>query len=697
MSLSRLLEPERVAIVGASSRRESIAGQFLKNLVGFGFGGKVFPVNPRAESIEGLPSYPSVGEIPGDVDLAVILVPKDSVCEVLEQCATKKIRFAIIPAAGFAEAGPAGLTLQQRMIQIARSSGMRLVGPNCMGFINFKKGIVVSFGAFLEGVSIRSGNVGLVVHSGAFGAQTVTRCLKRGVGFSYSISSGNEADLDALEFIEFLILDPETQVIGAFLESVQDARRLVALGRKAREAGKVVVVLKAGKSARAREAVASHTGRMAESHKIYEGAFKQGRIVEATDPEEFWDALEVFSKVRHPPSDFRIGAVVASGGTGVLACDGCDALGLEVATLSEPAREQLAGLIPEAGSVMNPVDVTAQIPHNEREKLPRIVEILCREEAVTVLMLSIADKHFDLSWRGILPLVQKYQKLLVCVNSVISAEVMSALDASGRVVTGDNVWRSLKKVALLRNNGQYGRSLLEGGEEGAERPAAPLQLADPGRPMSEADAKAMFEAIIPVPRGGLARGLQDAIEIAQRVGYPVVLKLAGPGLRHKSEIGAVRTDIRNVDDLRSHFGALLENARVSGLTVSGILVEEMVSGGVEVAAGFVRDPWLGPIAMLGVGGVLVELLQHVVFRLLPLTRSDAREMLEELPIIRLLSGFRNRPESDVDALLDAFVRLSEAFLANPWIQEMEVNPMIVLERSKGVRALDLLVSAREPV
>lgn len=694
--MSRLLEPERVAIVGASSRRESIAGQFLKNLVGFGYGGKIFPVNPRAGSIEGLPSYPSVAEIPGEVDLAVILVPKDFVCEVLDQCAMKKIPFAIIPAAGFAEAGLAGRTLQQRMVQIARSSGMRLVGPNCMGFINFKRGIVVSFGAFLEGVSIRGGDVGLVVHSGAFGAQTVTRCLKRGVGFSYSISSGNEADLDALEFIEFLIRDPATRIVGAFLESIQDGRKLVELGKLARRVGKTIVVLKAGKSARAREAVASHTGRMAEAHKIYEGAFKQGRIVEAADPEEFWDALEVFSKVRQPPRDFRIGAVVASGGTGVLACDGCDALGLEMATLSEPAREQLAGLIPEAGSVMNPVDVTAQIPHNEREKLPRIAEILCREEAVTVLMLSIADKHFDLSWQGILPLVQKYQKLLVCVNSTISAEVMSALDASGRVITGDNVWRSLRKVALLQKNGRYGRSLVKGDED-AEGSAAPLQLAHPGRAMSEVDAKAMFGAIIPVPGGGLARRLEDAIEIAQRVGYPVVLKLAGPGLRHKSDIGAVRMDIRNVDDLRSHFGSLLENARASGLAVSGILVEEMVSGGVEVAVGFVRDARLGPIAMMGVGGVLVELLRHVSFRLLPLTRSDAREMLEELPVVQLLSGFRNRPESDAEALLESFLRLSQAFLANSWIQELEVNPVIVLEKGKGVRALDLLVSAREPV
>jgi len=475
MSLIQLLEPERIAIVGASSRRESIAGQFLKNLLGFGFRGKIFPVNPRVESIEGLPCYRSVREIPDDVDLAVILVPKDSVCEVLEECATKEIRFALIPAAGFAEAGGVGIELQKRMIQIARSGGMRLVGPNCMGFINFKKGIVVSFGAFLEGTSVRSGNVGMVVHSGAFGGQTVTRCLKKGVGFTYSISTGNEADLDALDFIDFLIEDRETRVIAAFLESVQDGKRLVELGRKARQAGKVMVVLKTGKSARARQAVASHTGRMAESHKIYEGVFKQGKIIEATNPEEFWDAIEVFSKVHEAPKAYKVCAVVASGGSGVLACDSCDALGLEMATLSEATREQLAGLIPDAGSVMNPVDVTAQIPHNEREKLPLIVEILCREQAVTVLFLSIADKHFLLCWHEILPLVQKYQKLLVCVNSEVPSEVLSALDASGRVVVGDNVWRLLKKVELLKRNSDYNQRFHDD-DAGWRSQPAPIKL-----------------------------------------------------------------------------------------------------------------------------------------------------------------------------------------------------------------------------
>lgn len=695
MSLTRLLEPEQIALVGASSRRESISGQFLKHLLGFGFSGKVYPVNPRAQSIEGLPCYGSVAEIPQKVDLAVVLVSKDLVCGILEQCVGKQIPYAVIPAAGFAEAGEEGRELQERITEIARSGGMRIVGPNCMGFINFKKKIVVSFGAFLEGVTVRSGNIGLVVHSGAFGGQTVVRCLKRGVGFTYSISSGNEADLHALDFIEFLIEDQDTQVIAAFLESVRDAAKLVELGRKARGAGKVLVVLKGGRSARAREAVASHTGRMAGSHRIYEGVFKQGRIVETTNPEEFWDALEVFSKVSATPRALKIGAVVASGGAGVLACDGCEALGLEMASLSESTRARLARFIPDAGSVMNPVDVTAQIPHNEPEKLPRIIEILCQEPAVTVLLLSIADKHFQLCWRAILPLVQKYQKLLLCVNSALPAEVLSALDASGSVAVGDNVWRSLKKLELLKRNGD-GEKVVGDDDNNLVEPTRLFQIPNPGRPLSEADAKALLKPLIPVPSGGLALTVEDAVGIAERVGYPVVLKLTGPGLRHKSDVRGVRTDIRRVDELRAQFEALSENARASGIKIDGILIEEMIAGGMELAVGFVRDANFGPVALLGLGGVFVELLQRVSFRLLPLRRSDALAMLEELAIVQLLSGFRNQPARDVNALLDAFLGLSRVFLANAWIQEMEVNPMTVLVKGKGVRALDLLVSARDP-
>jgi len=687
------LEPGSIAIVGASSRRESISGQFLGNLLAYGFPGALYPVNPRAQEIEGLRCYRSVIEISSDVDLAVILVSKSLVCQVLEECAQKGVRYVMVPASGFAEAGVDGVMLQGRMGELARAGNFRLLGPNCMGFVNFKERIPVIFGAFLESLPIQKGNVGLVVHSGAFGGQTMVQCLKRGVGFTYSVSTGNEADLHALDFMEFLLQDEDSRVIAAFLESVREGERLIQLGRRAREAGKVVVVLKGGRSQKGSEAVASHTGRMAGGREVYEGILKQGTIIEAANPEEFWDAIEVFSRVRASPKSFGACAIVASGGNGILACDCSESLGLEMPRLGERTMQQLSQLIPEAGSVTNPVDVTAQIPHNEIEKFPRVVEIVCREDAIGVLVVSIADKHLQCCWAELLELAQNHEKLLALVNRSVAPEVSAAFYDSGRVVIADNVWRALKKVELLKRNRDFSCRFQV--DAVSDLPVGNYQIEEPKQPMGEHDIKLLFSPFVSVPEGKLAHSVEEALEVAGRIGYPIVLKASGPGLRHKSDIGGVRVDIRSDEDLRAGYQLLLERMKVSSVRLSGILVEEMVQGGVEVAMGFIRNPELGPMAMLGAGGIFVELIHRVGFRLLPLRRRDAEELLEDIALGRLLKGFRNQPEKDVDALLDALLKLSRVFFANSWIRELELNPVAILDKGRGVKALDMMVARNQ--
>ncbi len=694
MELAEFFKPESVAIVGASSRPESISGQFLKNLTGYGFSGRIYPVNPKAREVGGHPCHARVVDIPDQIDVAVILVPRDFVCGALEDCAKKHVRYVIVPAAGFAEAGAEGQSLQRRMMEIVAAGNMRMMGPNCMGYINFKDRIVVSFGAFLEGMEVRKGNVGLVAHSGAFGGQTVRQCMKRGVSFTYSISTGNEADLHALDFLEFLVEDPDTQVIAAFLENTRAGDQMVKLGRKAQQMNKVFIVLKAGKSARGGEAVSSHTGRIAGAREIYEGIFKQGRIVEALNPEEFWDSIEVFSKVRPYPNSFGVCAVVASGGNGILACDSCETFGLEMAPIREGTREALSELIPDAGSTMNPIDVTAQIPHNELEKLPRIVDILCQEPDVGILLVSIADRHFTRCWKELLQATCRYEKFLAVVNSSIPDEIAQTLNQSGRVIVGDNVWRALRKVEILKRNHEFRQSRGSLGSEGGS-PGEDVRIALPLVSPNEYQAKALFSPYISMPRSELSASVTEAVEAAERIGYPVVLKLSAPGLKHKSDIKGVCVDIRNTKELKTSFSIIKEGARSSGVDFSGVLVEEMVKGGVEVVMGFIRHPEVGPLIMMGAGGVLVELWRRVAFRVLPISRNDAVEMLEETGIHTLLKRFRNQPEKDAEALLDAVFRLSRIFLLNSWIQELEFNPVAVLDKGQGVKALDVLVTKAE--
>jgi len=566
MDITGFFNPESIAIIGASSRRESISGQFLQNLAGGGYSGKIYPVNPNSREIGGYPCYARVVDIPDQITVAVILVHRDLVCSVLEECVKKRVGYVIVPAAGFGEADTEGQDMQRRMIEIVQAGNMRLLGPNCMGYINFKDNIVVSFGAFLEGMEVRKGNVGLVTHSGAFGGQTVRQCMKRGVSFTYSISTGNEADLEALDFLEFLVEDPDTQIIAAFLENVRAGDRLVKLGRKAQQMNKVVIVLKAGKSARGREAVSSHTGRIAGDQEIYEGIFKQGRIVEAANPEEFWDSIEVFSKVRPYPNSFGVCAVVASGGNGILACDSCEVLGLEMSPIREKTRESLSKLIPVAGSTMNPIDVTAQIPHNELEKFPSIVDILCQEPDVGILLVSIADRHFNRCWKELLHSVRRCGKLLVVVNSSVPEEIALTLDQSGQVIIGDNVWRALRKVEILKRNLEFRRGLESLGSQGKFSGKGD-RIAVPQGSQNEYQAKALFSPFIPMPRGETGASETEAVEAAERIGYPVVLKLCAPGLKHKSDINGVCVDIRNAQELKTSFSIITEGARIIQIDV----------------------------------------------------------------------------------------------------------------------------------
>jgi len=695
LELARLFSPQSIAIVGASARQSSISGQYLAFLTRFGYRGQIYPVNPSHPEIGGLTCYGRLLDIPGEVDLCLILTPKQSVKATMLECAEKRIPYVVIPAAGFGEAGCEGAALEQELVAIARSGQLHVLGPNCMGFINFKDNVVASFGGFLADVSLAPGNVAFVSQSGAFGGSMVRRCLKRGVGFTYHVSTGNEADLNTLDFVEYYLKDPDTKVIGAFVEGVRDAARLIALGRAAQAAGKIIVVLKGGKSARGAQAVSSHTGRIAGPAEVYRGLFAQAGIIEVNTAAELGSALETFSQVKFYPPSCAVVAVVASGGSGILASDHAETLGIDLPELSEKTQAALSALVPEAGSCRNPVDVTAQVPHNQLEKLSSIIDIVCNEKQVGVVLLSISNVHLERCWRQVLERVEAAGKFLAVGSSGgLSESTTRELTQTGRAVVGEDVWDALEKVAFLSKRERLIRAAVRVNPAVAcSKHSTHALPPPPGSELTEYEAKSFLAPFISVPKGALAGSKDEALQIGSEIGYPVVMKLMAPGLLHKTEAGAVKLHVESPENLAREYNHLMEKAPGVAKPVQGVLVEKEVQKGTEVVLGFVRDPDLGPLVMFGSGGILVELLRDVSYRSLPASDADFRNMLRETLCYKLLQGFRNDPPADMESLIELMTEATAVFLSNPWMKELEFNPVVVLPVGQGVRVLDVMLSA----
>ncbi|HEY1373867.1 MAG TPA: acetate--CoA ligase family protein [Candidatus Binatia bacterium] len=693
MDLHSLFNPKNIAIIGASSNPASISGQFLRYLKRYEFKGEIYPVNPRHQEIAGLPCFPSVSAIPAALDLAICVVPNQGVTQVVEECTEKGVGYLMIPSTGFAEASAEGARLQKRLTDIARSGRTRLLGPNCMGFINFKDSVVASFGAFLESPKdLGAGNIAFVSQSGLLGARVVRRCVSRGIGLTYEVSTGNEADLESLDFIEFLLGDPQTKVIGALIESVKSGPRLLALGRRARELGKVIVVLKAGKSNVGLEAISSHTGRLSSAAQIYRGVFRQAGIVEARTFADLCLALEAFSSLDKIPDDIRLAVVVGSGGNGVLIADLAEELGVGFAELPKETQAAISALIPEAGSCRNPIDVTAQVTHNQPDKLRQVVELLAEEKSVTSMIVGVNHRCLSQCWKDLIRIAESSGKLVgVTVSSDVPAEIRNGLKTSGSILLSEDAEELLAMFKPVSDLAALARLGAQGAPENWQEKYYTLA------PLADAEAtewriKKLLTPYVTVPRGELARSADEAVAAAERIGYPVAMKLVAPGLRHKTEAGAVKLNLRDAKEAAAVFAQFKERG-ADFQDGSGVLIEEMAGGGVEVILGFVRSKELGPIVMFGSGGVLVELVRDTAYRSIPLSRAEAEAMIRESLSFKLLQGFRGQAPKDVSALADGIVQASRVFAANPWIKEMEFNPVAVFEAGRGIKILDALIVA----
>lgn len=687
-ALQALFAPDSIAVIGASTDPTKIGGLPISHLKANGYEGTIYPVNPKADTVQGLRAWRDVRDIDAPVDLAICAVPGPLARDAVAACAEKGVRALIMFTAGFAEVSPEGAAAQAELTAIARAAGMRLAGPNCMGMANLRTGAIASFhGAFGEPVG-RDGVIGLVSQSGAFGGLSALMARQRGIPFAHVITTGNEADVEAADGLLFLAEQPHVKVILLYVEGVRDGERFLRGLRRAHAQGKAVVAIKLGATEVGGAAAASHTAALAGSDAVYDAVFRQYGVYRARSIEEFLD-LGCAIAIGGLPRNDNAGIVTVSGGVGVLMADDASSRGLNLPELSAQTQAAVKALVPFAG-VRNPLDITGQVV-NDLGLLNRAVDLLLADPAdlgsvVTFQGAGLARPDAEQTMvRPWIEITRRHPDRWFALTGVLTPQIRRVLDAAGipSFVEPTHATRAAAVLARL------GARLREPLDLPAAGEAGPL-------PDGPADELVSLQALRAAGLGTVdarpAADAEAAVAAAESIGYPVVLKLLSADVTHKSDIGGVRLGLRDAAGVREAFDAILSAAaqKAPDARVDGCLVAPMIGDGVETIVGVTRDPVFGPVVMFGLGGVHVEVLGDVSFRVAPFGEAEAQRMIDETRAAALLGGVRGRPPVDRDALARALSALSRYAAAHAdRLVSLEANPFLV--RAQGALALDAVL------
>ena len=692
----RLFEPRSIAIVGVSEDAGRPGSQAVHTLKRYGYAGTIYPVNPRYTTFEGLTCYPSISAIEGEIDLVIIGIPARGVLSVVEECAHKRVPFAVIPSGGFRESGPAGAALQDRMLAVARAAGMRIVGPNCLGFANIHNDVYAAFGSITRPPKLRRGAVSLVTQSGGFGYSIALACAQEGIGFRNVITTGNEADIDMVEFIEALLDDDQTQIILAYMEGLNNGRALLDTGRRALALGKPLLVWKGGVTVQGARAAATHTANMTGSYEIWQALFKQAGIVEIRELHEAADYVKAF-QARKLPSSRRVAVMGGSGGSAIVFADAAEQSGLQFSIFSDETKRRLSEVVPDIGSVENPVDFTAgYITSGNAENFRTAVQAVIDDAHVDAVCLNFATSSAAGCMAGaeVLNAVAGATDKLIVV--FLSTPVDDALPvfAQTRTPVLPSPARAARAIAMLATyrEARERNARLSADTGTAAGTAYPLTMG--GAALSEVESKALLRGLgIAVTRDVLVTSAAEVSFEALRA--PLAVKIASPDIAHKSEVGGVRLNIRTREELDGAVNEVLRNAaeRAPQARVDGVLISEMVTAGFELLAGAMNDPSCGPVVVVGAGGIYAETLADKACRLAPFDEDTAREMIGELKCSAVLCGARGQPPLDIDAIARVLAALSRFVWNNrATIAEVDINPLFALR--SGAIAADALVVFR---
>ncbi len=696
--LDALMQPRSIAIVGASTDATKIGGRPVELLRRYGYAGRIYPVNPKASTVQGLQAFASIEGLPEAPDLAIIAVDAEKAPEAVEQCAARGVRSVVVFSSGFAELGEKGHALQERLRAATHRSGMRLLGPNCLGAVSIVDKSIATFSIVLEHSLPAAGSLGIVSQSGNLGSFTMRLASERGAGVSRFITTGNECDIDVADGIAWLARDSATKVILCCLETCRNAARLISALEEARDAGKPVLTLKIGTSAAGQAAAASHTGALAGSDAVFDAMFARTGVVRVRSVERLIDlghAASILLPGRLPKGP-RVAVVTASGGFGVLLADAAQSVELSLPELGEATQRAILELVPFA-SARNPVDATAQMS-SRPDFLQKILSAVVADDRCDAVVLPLPFSLHMPRLRSVYidalrNIREQYpdRPVILCVDG--PEDALIELQAMGypTVASFDGCCATVAALAKLqtaaKRSGNEGRPTIED--------AAPLS-ADAFR--HELGAKsALARAGVPVLVERLVSNADVAAGAASEIGFPVVLKIASPDLPHKTEVGGVAIGLGSEAEVRRGFAEMLERVALKApqAVIDGVIVAPMAKGVAELIVGSRIDPIFGPVVMVGLGGIFAEIVQDTAVQIAPVSEVEAMAMLKSLKVFPVLDGARGRPRADLAAAARAVAALSRFAMAHAQdVAEIDINPLLLKAEGEGAVALDALLIPR---
>ena len=693
--MNGLLTPKTVAIIGASSTPGKIGHTVVKNLIESQYGGKIYPVNPKADEILGIKCYPTIADIPGEVDAAIMTLPAKFVLEAVKECGEKGVKGAIIITSGFSEVGEKAL--EEEIVKTAHSYGMRILGPNIVGVLSNSDKFNGSFAPFLP----LKGSGSLVSQSGALLIGIDASTYMRGVGFDKLISIGNMSDVSFADTIEWLDQDEKTKCISLYIEGFKQGRRVIEVAQKAK---KPIIGLKSGVSAHGAAAAASHTGSLAGAAKIYDAAFKQAGIIWASDLNNLFDRTLALSLQPSMQGDNLL-IITNGGGVGVLATDSAEKFGIPLKFAPDDVQTELKKHMPEFGSAKNPVDLTGMAGTEwygdsvkfaiQHPWVDGLVVLYCETAMTDPLEIAkgihnavkesgVTDKPVTVSYVG----GEKSEKAMKWL-------VENGIPAYSAPDLAINAIAALREYALNKENNQGNDLDFKGTDKQKALSVIEKARRDGRDALTEIEAKQIFEAYqLPVTHSRVAKTEDEAVKLAVEIGYPVVMKIVSPQILHKSDAGGVKVNIKDETAVRATYNTILQNAKAykADADIHGILVQEMAPLGIEVILGSVNDATFGPTVMFGLGGIFVEVLKDVTFRVAPFSKKQALEMMAEIKGAPILQGVRGELPRDTNALADAICRYAYMVLdLSDEISESDANPVMVYENGKGLKVVDARV------
>lgn len=689
--LEHFFSPDTVAVIGASREEGKVGYDVLKNLVSYGYKGKVYPVNPHADNILGIRTYASLKEINDRIDLAVIVVPAPYVLKVVDECSTKGIDSIIIISAGFKESGIDGALRERELHQKIKQHSIRMLGPNCLGLIDTQSSLNASFASDMPA----RGNIAFISQSGALCTSVLDWAVDECIGFSKFISMGNKTDIDEVDLIQVIDEDVHTKVVLGYLEGVKNGTAFMNAAKKLTKKKPMIVVKSGGTTAGAR-AASSHTGTLAGAENAFDTAFKQSGILRAKTVEELFDYARIFSHQPLPRGP-RISLITNAGGPGIIAADAVERSKLEMASFSKNTINLLRNFLPAMANVYNPVDVLGDA---KADRYKFVIEKVVEDPNVDAIIVILTPQTMTE--------IEKTAEVISEIANRTDKPIATSFMGGKRIGTGLKIMCQ-KRVpnypfperAVSAVEAMYKYTLWQK-KPASEIKKFAIQKEDVAsifgkirhmerQCLGEDEAKQVISHYgFRIPKSILATSEAEAVQAAEEIGYPVVAKISSPDILHKSDFGGVRTGIKDAGGVRRFFSDIIQKAQrlMPSAEIKGVLVQQMITGGKEVVLGMSRDPQFGPLLMFGLGGIYIEVIKDVTFRIAPIGANDAEEMIHDIRSLPLLKGVRGEKPVDINALVDNILRLSQLVTDFPEILEMDINPLIVFPEGGGTMAID---------